>query len=239
MNNKIISKMQIGKWAAVILIAVLVAPAAWSSVLIYTPVSESASSEFYPQVNTINGSGLAFTTPTTITSIADLPKHDQNQANMWITFGTTSGTITFDLGSTKTIDTLYVWNYAEGSGGNPAFLNRGSSNVTIYADNTANPTTFVQSFVFNKAAPSALTPQTDFNTPVDAYTLASPVTARYIKFDIATNWGDPSFVGLSEVRFGDTIAAVPEPTTFAMLGLGGLIVGRRMRSARAKKNESA
>ena len=241
MKNTHHTTMQIGKWAAGILIAVLVAPAAWSSVLIYTPVGATASSE-YPgrgAVLAINGSGLAFPTPTSISSIADLPNHNQNGiSDMWLDGGTTNATITFDLGSVKKIDTLYIWNYSETSGGSSIYLNRGASNVTIYADNSATPTTFVQSFVFNKAAPSPITPTNtgDFNTPVDAYTLASPVTARYFKFDIASNWGDAGYLGLSEVRFGDTI---PEPTTFVMLGLGGLIVGWRVRAARAKQHRLA
>ena len=41
-----------------------------------------------------------------------------------------------------------------------------------------------------------------------------------------TNYGDSDYVGLSEIRFS---SAVPEPTTTALLGLGGLALILRRR----------
>jgi hypothetical protein len=211
----------------------------WAAFLVYTPVGATAIAELSGDsrlaVDTINGSGLASATPGVINSSADLPTHNQTPQDMWLTDGSTNGTatITFDLGVAQTINALYVWNYAEGSGDLSHWLDRGAKNVDVYADNNANPTTFVQNFIFNKAAPSALTPLSAYNTPVDLYTLSSSITARYIKFDILSSWAEPNYngnagpyVGLSEVR----LALVPEPSAALLMSVGGLLVSRRKRS---------
>ncbi|MBL8506070.1 MAG: PEP-CTERM sorting domain-containing protein [Methylobacillus glycogenes] len=57
-------------------------------------------------------------------------------------------------------------------------------------------------------------------------------SARYVRFDILTNYDQQwPWVGLSEVKF---VAAVPEPSSYAMLGLGLAALGmvaRRRKSA--------
>ena len=54
--------------------------------------------------------------------------------------------------------------------------------------------------------------------------------ARYVRIDTLTNWGNPSWTGLAEVRF---TGAVPEASTWAMLIAGFGLVGVSMRRRRA------
>lgn len=50
----------------------------------------------------------------------------------------------------------------------------------------------------------------------------------HVRFHIDSNHGDVNVVGLSEVKFNGT-AAVPEPSSSALLGLGGLALMLRRR----------
>ena len=217
--------------------------AAQASSIVYTPTGAIASSELASSpvryaVETINNSGLATilpTSPFTISSTADLPEHNEDPNNMWLTDNATTlpGMITFDLGSVETINTLYIWNYAEESAGNEVtYLKRGANQVELYVNSTNTLTlcTHAGSVQFLEATPAPYTSLGAFNTPVVAYTIPA-ITAQYIEFDITSNWGDPSFVGLSEVRFG----FVPEPSAGLLCLLGGVgMLTRRRRLAASR-----
>ena len=79
----------------------------------------------------------------------------------------------------------------------------------------------------------SLTKGTGSNSlPVNDLTLPGGAAAQYVKFSITQNWGQPGFVGLSEVEFEGTAAsAVPEPSTlgltFLAAGLLPLLIKRR------------
>ena len=122
-----------------------------------------------------------------------------------------------------------MWNYAEVPFANTTPIDsstRGAKGVSLFADNSPTPTTFIQSLTFSQAVISPLggtnvsqTPffNEDYNTPAVIYMLTTPITAQYITFDITSNWGD-SFLGLSEVRFGETL---PEPASLSLLWRAG------------------
>jgi len=51
------------------------------------------------------------------------------------------------------------------------------------------------------------------------------ISARYIAIEMLSNDGDANRVGLAEV----VITQIPEPSSLALLGLGGLLIARRRR----------
>jgi len=46
---------------------------------------------------------------------------------------------------------------------------------------------------------------------------------------VVVTGGNTAYAGLDEIRFGGDQAAIPEPTTTALLGLGGLALILRRR----------
>ena len=188
------------------------------------PIAATASSEWPGRVAsaTIDGSGLASPTPAAYAGAASLPKHHEHPL-MWMTnvAPTTSApaSITFDLGAAQSLNTLIVWNYAEvahvsATSPGESFTSRGARDVKVFTSATdPNPTTLAKGFTFARANPSPQgfssnvtgveNWQIDYNTAPDVYYLSSPVTARYVRFEILSNYGDTAGVGLSEVRFAN------------------------------------
>lgn len=179
---------------------------------------EGVSSQFSGRlaVDTINGTG--FNGATGI--------HDNSPTNMWLTNGTATGQITYDLGDVYDLDSLNVWNYNEVPGV-ALFSQRSARDVTIsVASSEGGPFASLGNFVFEMA------PGIDSNfgqfIDLSAFSLAGNV--RLVRFDITSNYDGDNYVGLSEVRFSGTL--VPEPknlalTAVALLGLIGAICYRR------------
>lgn len=188
-------------------------------------------------INTVNGSGLS------VGGDADLATPDQTHGNvavsggvgsMWLTtLNDADPFITFDLGTEYVVDSFRVWNYNDVQGTNN-FTNRGVQNLNILTSTTGNPTPTdsLGAFTFNKANGTT--------TESGQFIQFAPVTARYIKFDVNSNFGVDAgttannYFGISEVRFNGTVAPVPEPSTYAMMFLGvgalGLMTWKRKRS---------
>lgn len=173
--------------------------------------SVSASSTFhtYNVNNLINGSGIsgAF--------------HDGNWQNKWITNGTTTGSLVFDLGSAYSVASTTIWNYGTGCCG----AGRSVKDLGIsYSTDGINYSSFANVVLG--------LPATD---PFLGESLALNFNARYIQFALNSNYGD-AYTGLSEVKFfSGNIAPVPEPETYAMLlaglGLMGAVARRRKQAA--------
>jgi hypothetical protein len=137
--------------------------------------------------------------------------------------GTTTASVTYDLGELDVIDGVALWNEeASGIGILDLFWSPDNSTFTSWA--------------------TGLTPTNNpFNLPylADVFDL-TPVNARYVRFDMSNCPQPPIGVSfpscsIGEVAFRDPeVAAVPEPTILTLLGIGlaGLVAMRRRDGGR-------
>jgi len=103
--------------------------------------------------------------------------------------------VVFDFGMPVTVDSMRVWNYNE-SGGSPPFITRGVQDVNI-TYGLASPTETALPGITSFQSANASSTYT--GELFDSFT---PFAARFVKFDIDSNWGSPeTFYGLSEVQF--------------------------------------
>ena len=143
--------------------------------------------------------------------------HDAAYANDWqgqgsFVGGNTPGAwLVADLGSVQTeLADLYIWNVRE-------VLDRGAKDIDIhYATNTFPPSawTLLGSYTISQA--------TGGGTPADiVISLNGIPSARYIGFDILTNYGSTFRVGVAEMQF----TVVPEPSSVLLAGSALAVVG--------------
>lgn len=123
----------------------------------------------------------------------------------------------FDLGSAIQILSLALWN---GTAGNTADVNGFSIFTSMVADFSVS--TFAGSFnnPIGVAGPE----------PVSIFDLTDS-TGRYVRIQIDNYYGNGCCTGIGEVAWDGAAAAVPEPGTLALLGIGLLGMG----AARLKK----
>jgi hypothetical protein len=169
-------------------------------------VTPSSTWYTYNVQNIINGAGL--------NQAGTL--HDWNWQNMWVTNDTGTGWLKFDLGAVYSLDYSLVWNY----NGVCCGLDRSVKNMDVLLSNDGVNFTYFNSFV--------LTEGTGNWIPADTLSLTG-ASARYIEFNLLSDYGDPDYIGLSEVQFyGPT--GTPEPATMLLLGSGVLAVARKLRN---------
>jgi hypothetical protein len=221
---------------------------ATANAVVITPVGAVGDSEYDDSagirraIYTINGAGLDPSPGDVLTKLHNEASTTELNGGMWMNAegkGTT-GNIIFDLGATYLLTDLHVWNQAEYAYVCCNLSSRGANEVDVYVGADSNPTTFAQKFNFAQAMQTA--PSTtfagaaqfgnDFNIPGATYTLTTPVTARYVKFDILSGHG-VSQIGLSEVRFSGRL--IPEPSTFALIGIALIGCGLRRRVNRVAR----
>ena len=131
-------------------------------------------------------------------------------------FGSGSPTVDFDLGGTYTVGEAHVWNWNASND-----TNWGVKDFTLVfsTDGLFDGGEASQSFT-NIGQGTGLADYTG-----EHFTLTPVAGVTHIRLQVDTPTGG-SFTGLSEVRFSE---AVPEPTTTALLGLGGLALILRRR----------
>jgi hypothetical protein len=173
---------------------------------IVSPTAVEASSTFstYNVINLINESGLS--SPVGLTSTHSTSFSQQWMANS----GDTTPTLTFDLGTQKSVSSAYIWNYCYSS-------TRGTKTFDLsYSTDGNSWVNLVNGGSLSMYSSDSSCETFNFST----------VTARYMKMDITENYGYSYSTGLAEVKF--EAAAIPEPATFGLLGLfGGCIFALR------------
>ena len=160
-----------------------------------TPVTNAVSS-FYslnPKTYLIDGSGL------TGTGLAATHTNGLGQTSMWLSAVglITNEWVEFDFGWEIDLVSTAVWQYNQTQdqylNQNTNFLTRGVKIMTISTAGNSKSYTEYGSFQLAKALGTAA-------EPVQLLQLKS-ARVRYVKFSVNSNWGDPTMVGLSEVRF--------------------------------------
>lgn len=213
-------------WSRIMLATACCAAAggpAMSAIIPIAPGNVTASSEIPPNFNRqddfiVDGSGMT----------AGTHENGPPDGTMWLSTGDAFGGqdldpyVIFDLGDTYSITSFQVWNYNELAGASNDLTGRGVNAVSVQYGLTNTLGSTVPG-ITNFARADA----TDTYAG-EVFNGFTPFNARYIKFDIDSNHGgDNNFYGLSEVQFTGTL--VPEPTSLALLSLGGLLIARRRR----------
>jgi hypothetical protein len=191
------------------------------------PDTAVASTEFSAgfdglAVNTINGSGLP-------SGFGPGSAHaPYASGNHWTTLATSPPTqfITWGFSAPQTLDEMYVWNHQSTSP--PA----GSSNydVTLFDLTLRDAANNVLLFLDNVSlAPDTATGQTiSFGGPI------SGISSVLFDIEASQSNGATPHTGLAEVAF-NTVSAIPEPSTHALILTGAALLGvvvRHLRRAR-------
>ncbi len=169
----------------------------FSSFKVAKPTAATAKTEMniagtFQAILTINGAGLATDVVSGATQPTTWPTEGAGSAGTWLgASGDIPSFIVFDLGaSTANLTAFHLWNYNEG-----AQTGRGIQTGTVsYSTDNVTFTALTAPTSFTRAPGAATYTGEDYSFP-------TPVTARYIKLACTTNYGDASWIGLSEIRF--------------------------------------
>ena len=186
------------------------ATATASSTIIFGGVDETAP-------HAVDGSGLSLGDNTAVTP--DQMHTNSDNFNAWLTqTGDTDPTLTVNLGAVyDKIAGVRIFNYnSPGS-----FTTRGVRTTRLLQSVDGSTWTTNSLGLFTIPIASGISSDTG-----TYFAFSGPVQAKFFQFDIQSNWGDATpLYGLSELQF----EAVPEPSSVVLLGLGGLVLWRRMR----------
>lgn len=190
-----------------------------------TAVANSIFSSDYVAENTINGSGLPGGFGPTDTHA------DYAQGNHWTSNGAspTDEYIEWGFSSVKTVGGLYIWNHL--------------SNI-IASNSVYEPISFDLTFkdggggTLLEFEAVSLTPDT--NGASESFTLSAPLSnVGSVLFEVKATQGSPTYTGLAEVLFSDSVIAgadvtlnavpLPAPAWLLLAGMAGMAGVRRLR----------
>ena len=188
----------------------------------------------------INNSGLitGLGAPGTAISLpASYPTDDNNYADNFRASvgGGQLATLTFDLSAAYTITGLYVYNYNEGgtegeTGTSQPASGRGLASTDLqYSDDGGLTYSDYGTIDFTEA--TGTDSYTGFQLDLSA-PLANVTNLEFVGGASFLSSEGEYYAGLGEVRFTGSTGAVPEPSTYALLGAGVLVllVGLRRKA---------
>ena len=205
-----------------LLISILLVASTLSGATIVSPISgvvNTSGPGFGSLADTLNQNGLLTNFVSGVTNfdtyIATNPLHSLVFfGNEWFSNqGATTAMVTYDLGSTRRIDRLALWN-EDSSGIGLLNLFYSTDNITF--------TSLVSNII--------PTDHAVVNYAADVISFGGAVDARYVRFDMSNcpqpNGGSFVACAIGEVAFSE----VPEPSSMVMFGLGlAALVGARFR----------
>lgn len=130
-------------------------------------------------------------------------------------------TITHDFGSVVALDTLHLWNWNRFQDGSDNDRGVNGFTVAISDDNTSF--TDVGTFGATMEAAGA----SGGTISAQSFGLGDQ-NAQYVRITVNTNHGNAGFVGIEELHY-ENVTPIPEPSSTALLGLGGLALILRRR----------
>lgn len=181
---------------------------------LFQPDSAVAGSEFsgsYDIGNAIDGSGLpAGFDPTSVHATYAVNNH-------WTTrpgaLGAGNAWAEFSFDAPVTIGTFHMWNHlSNGVAADPGYA------VTLFNLELLDSDSNVLHTLSNAAAQPNVHVAQSFFLPVTS-------NVSSVRITILANNGSPNYTGLAEVAFD----SVPAPGALALLGVSGLVAGRRRR----------
>lgn len=187
-----------------------------------TAATSTTSTDTRTIDKTIDGSGL-----TDVSNPASVLDDTSSYAasSYWLSASTavSSGTeeLTFDLGGTYNVDTVYYWLYTR-----TGTRNLKTFDISYSTDDGSSFSSAVTAASLSMSDWS-IGPSDRSDSTVETRTFDQLSGVTHIRFSNLENHGDGSYFAMAELRFGGT--AVPEPGVLVFCGLAGVMLLLRRR----------